>query len=803
MNNDIPSFLVPSNETGIVPKIGRVKVLGIDLGTTNSTAAMIDWSIEDGQPPYAECLEIEQDTLDGPYISTLVPSTVALYQDREYIGEGAKLLRGRSSDFGLQEKKNLFCECKNDIGIKKTYHQAPPGYQSPAEIGSKLLHFLSQDVGESQPYSRTIVTVPASFQASQRMDTVKAAEIAGISLSGGDLLDEPVAAFLDYMVTHWDSLDLGIGKEKKLLVFDFGGGTCDVAIFSVQVHGSPSQLDMAPIAVSRYHRLGGGDIDQAVLYEVLLPQLIEQNNLDEFELDYSIKKKIIEPSLIGIAEALKTGLCNEIRRLRKFDAYDPQKNNDIIKKQPGRHICHLPDGRELALDSPSLSGKQFADVMVSFLDADLLYARETEYRMTCSVFAPLQDALDRAGLTADDIDYCLLAGGSSLIPHIEDAVADFFSQGSLLTYSDYEASQTTVAKGAAYHALSLSLYNRGLVRPISNETIAIRTQSGFVDLVPKGTVLPWPVNEEYESCVALEVPNTSVAEQQELRVEIVAREDERVLFSGSWQIPPPVNRGDSITLEYRYDENQVLDLRMQLTADTNGTVFEQRLEHPLSNVMNPAHGKAEIDDLEEKLRTGQIPREQIQETMIELADKYADIRQHEKALAYVTKVLRVRNEPDADLLNKMAIYCGEMGDYQREEKLYREAAEASSWGGPWFNLALQQERRGHLEDAFNSVERAVNTEQSAPYLVLQARLAGKLNKNEADQFLLRAMESFGSVSGLNDWELGWLITGAKMSGNNSLEIDGLEEQRKRKRGNTVEVSGDLPLTQQGIMRSAS
>ena len=801
MTTDIPSFLVPSHEDNLIPKEARVSVLGIDLGTTNSTAARIEWSQADGRPPLAECLELEQNTLDGPYISTLVPSVVAIHQGIEYIGEGAKLLRGRSSDFGLQEKKNLFCECKNDMGVKKTYHLAPEGYRSAAEIGGKVLTFLA---GGARPEeSRTIVTVPASFQASQRMDTVKAAELAGISLDNGDLLDEPIAAFLDYMATHLDTLRLDSGIEKKLLVFDFGGGTCDVAIFSVKAHGSPIQLDMAPVSVSRYHRLGGGDIDQAVLYEVLLPQLMEQNKLNEFDLDFETKKKFIEPSFIGIAEALKTGLCNEIRRLQKFDSYTPEENQDIVKKYPGSHICTLQDGRKLTLDSPSLNARQLTDLLKSFLDTDLLYARETEYRMTCSIFAPLQDALDRAGMMAEDVNYCLLAGGSSLIPQVEEAVAEFFPQGELLTYSDYEATQTTVAKGAAYHALSLSLYNRGLVRPVSNETIAIRTQSGLVDLVPKGSVLPWPQNRTYEKCHALEVPGTENFEEQELRIEVVSREDERVLFSGSWVVPPPVKRGDPIVLEYSYDENQVLTLRMQLADNQDDSVFEQRLENPLSNVVNPQQGKVEIDSIEEKLRTGKIPKDQMLDTMVDLADKYADIRQHEKALAYVKKVLRAKNEPDSYLLNKMAIYCGDMGDTQREEKFYREAAESSSWGGPWFNLALAQERRNNIEDAHSSSQKAIVVESSAPYLVLEARLAGKLNKENSEQRLSKAVGSFDSVESLNDWELGWLITGAKLACDVPLEEQGLEEKRKRRRNQNVEGTGVLPIAQQGIMRSES
>ncbi len=334
---------------------------------------------------------------------------------------------------------------------------------------------------------------------------------------------------------------------------------------------------------------------------------------------------------------------------------------------------------------------------------------------------------------------------------------------------------------------------------MSSETIAIRTQSGFVDLVPKGTVLPWPANGEYEKHFALEVPSSSLLDEQELRVEIVSREDERVLFSGCWKVPPPVNRGDKITLEYRFDENQVLSLRMYL-AERDDQVFVQHLEHPLSNVVNQQAEKIEIEELEEKLRTCQIDRERIPDVMVKLANKYSDIGQHEKALAYVGKVMRVKNVPDAELLNKMAIICGEMGDQQREEKFYREAAKVATWSGPWFNLALLQERRKQTAEAYDSVNRAIQMEHDPPYLVLEARLAGKLGKVDSRRRAGELLETFDPVPTLSDWQLGWLITAAKMAGDTTIEIEGLDEQRKRKRSTAVESSGELPLAQSGIMR---
>ena len=168
-----------------------VRVLGIDLGTTNSTVGEILW--EPGQSGAVEvrCLEIDQDTTEGRYTHVLVPSVVALHQGNVYTGEGAKRLRARAADLGLEEARNLFCECKNDIGIKRTYHRAPRGFQWAAEVGGHVLRFLKDSATSESlvPVDRVVVTVPASFQAAQRHDTLKAAELAGIPLGSGDLLD--------------------------------------------------------------------------------------------------------------------------------------------------------------------------------------------------------------------------------------------------------------------------------------------------------------------------------------------------------------------------------------------------------------------------------------------------------------------------------------------------------------------------------------------------------------------------------------------------------------------------------------
>lgn len=86
------------------------------------------------------------------------------------------------------------------------------------------------------------------------------------------------------------------------------------------------------------------------------------------------------------------------------------------------------------ITNPTLSATAFEKALTQFLHKDLLYARETEHRMTCSVFAPLTDALNRAGIKAEDVYACLFAGGRSLIPQVRDSVKEFFASGRLLMF---------------------------------------------------------------------------------------------------------------------------------------------------------------------------------------------------------------------------------------------------------------------------------------------------------------------------------------------------------------------------------
>jgi len=761
---------------------GPIRVLGIDLGTTNSTVAEVLWRPGMG-PVRARCVEVDQRTSEGLYTHVLVPSIVALDGGKAVVGEGAKRLRSRSGELGLRQNKNVFFDCKNEIGLRRTYHLAPEGFRSPAEIASHVLRFLWNAALLDEPTlpTRVVVTVPASFQAAQRRDTLEAARLAGLILRGGDLLDEPVAAFIDFVVTQDSSALEGVSGAQRVLVFDFGGGTCDVAIFQVDVSGPRNQPTISPIAVSRYHRLGGGDIDAAIVHEILVRQVIEQNGLNEFDLSFEDKKYFVEPALLSVAEALKIGLCSEIRRLESFGKYAQADKGSIVKIQPGLHRFRTST-RDLTLQSPRLTAAEFERILDPFLDTDLLYPLEGEYRVSCSIFAPIADALERAALKADDVSVCLLVGGSSLIPQVASAVRGHFSSAKVFTYRDPVEVQTAVARGAAYHALMLQAFGRGLFQPVAHDAIAIRTSSGLVPLIARGTPLPAREGGGVSRC-ELAVPETTLFEPCRLRVEIVAGEGEkeRCLFSGIWDIPGPVNKGDPLVLKCDLDENQVLSLELRLAENADAGPFRLTIENPLSHVSNALRMRLRLDEREEALRNHQVPDDMVPDALVELADGYRELGHREKALEYLRRALRLRRQPDADILMKMGIICGELGDDARQEKFYRECATvASSSAAPLFNLAYAQFKRQEYGRAAETLEQALKRTRLAPYLVLAGLIAAAEGRTaDRDKLFREARGAFPRPRAMDDFTLSWATYLGQLLLDEAF-VDECEAERRRR-----------------------
>lgn len=789
-----------------IPKT-PIRVFGIDLGTTNSTVAEIiyDVNARNENKLVLTCKEIKQDTLtEGEYTHILVPSCVALHSGQLFVGDGAKRLRNRMPDYGLEYLRNIFWECKNFMGLQKTFHKAPEGFRSAKEISSHILRFLVRSVQDRNeiPVSRTVVTVPASFGPAQRQDTLEACTEAGINVQDGDLLDEPIAAFLDYLGTKGvDSLG-DAGSSKNLLVFDFGGGTCDIAIFKITLPNTKDLLKVSPLAVSRYHRLGGGDIDLAIVHEVLIPQLCEQNNISQNDLGYKIKRDYIAPALLSLAESLKIGLCMEISYLRKFNKYSGKTKKNLIQKMPGSHIVPTDDGKQYKISNPILSIDDFEKILKPFFDNDLLYPQESEYRMTCSIFAPIEDALERSGLRRTQIDLCLLVGGSSLIPQAVDEFRLFIKNATVLQFEEPDAEQTAVSRGAAYQALTLSLFGQGVIQPVLGDDISIRTSSGSVLLLKRGQSLPCPDKNEWLKNKALTVPQTSLFAPLELRIELHDG-SETILGRAVWVIPAPVNKGQELSLHYRIGANQVLELRLWLSGNEIQAPFEYKLENPLCNIVFPDQRRKSIEELEENIRSGKVPKDQIPEKMEKLANEYQEINHLEKALDLYKALLRRKGGDDPHYLNKMGIICGDLKDYEREEKFFREAAKNSRWAGPLFNLGLSKHRQRKIHESKILIEEAIADQDDPAYNIARAMVAeSEGKKNEMTYWLEKGMQGFSSPETASDFHLSWMANAARMSQNTELSRNVEKEKiRRKKTGKSDPVGGVLPSITNAVARS--
>jgi tetratricopeptide (TPR) repeat protein len=166
-------------------------------------------------------------------------------------------------------------------------------------------------------------------------------------------------------------------------------------------------------------------------------------------------------------------------------------------------------------------------------------------------------------------------------------------------------------------------------------------------------------------------------------------------------------------------------------------------------------------------------------------------------------VLLASNRPDAALFNRMGILAGDMGDYEREEKFYRESAAADPRSaGALFNLALAQARRKQWPEAALTITQALSREVQAPYLVLKAQIeTGLDHEQERDRLLAEALRGLGVLRDLDDWTLGWLATGAAMAKNERLAARLKGEQQRRRQEGTVPVSpeGVLPATRDDWM----
>lgn len=773
----------------------QTRVLGIDLGTTNSVMTEIKW--QPGSTPDTKVIQIEQETPLGSYTDILFPSVVAIQAGKVWVGEGANRMKKNPQEYKLIQGKNLFSETKLDMGIGKTYANAPGGFRSASEIAGHIINTMIQHAisMDASPIDYVTVTVPASFQIAQRRDTLLAAELGGVTISGGNLLDEPIAALIDYLhsISSADVLPQ-FDSETNILVFDFGGGTCDVAIMNIAADKASKSFRRSSKAVSRYHKLGGADIDTAIVYEVLIPKLCRENGIADSEIGYADKKNILEPYLIGVAENLKIMMANTIRRQRAMSEY-AAPSNDITVSLPQTLKIEVR-GQWLSMTKPSLSLEEFNNVLQPFLDEDLTFITETDYRSFTSIFSPIDDTLNHASLEKEDIDFVLLVGGSCLIPQVEDRIRECFPQAKVHLVDTEERIQTCVSRGAAFNALYRAVTGTNWFEPVCHQQISINTKKGLIPLIQTGQKLPFPGEDIWAENKALKVPKSVITNSEDLRIEIVTGtgKEAKQLFASTWKLLPIINKGEVINLSYNMSADQVLELKLSLESQPDAE-FALSIENPITHIVNVNELQRQIMELEEWIRINR-QNSQVIAKIKELAQLYAEQGKYEKAIEFYKRVLKSNTRPDVYVLNQLGIWYGKIKDYKNQEKFYLEAAKHGYWKGPLFNLALSLNQRKKHEQAIPYLQQAIEEEEDPAYYVLMHDVYKEIgDKEKADKYSDLAIGLFKEsiFDDLSDFQLSWYQNLAEERKETEL-LKEIKAHRKKGSSKTDDLSSELPDT---------
>lgn len=760
------------------PKSNKpIRVVGIDLGTTNSTVSEIVWSPEDSEPPVVTLMEIAQPIPGGgEYIDALVSSVVAIVGEKEFVGRGAQRSRGGA----VEPFKSVWFDTKNDIGTSKTYPNAPEGYKTPTDIAGKVLSFLKRAIDDfdDRPVDRIVITVPASFQLTQRQATLDAAHKAGIDLAPGNLLDEPVAALLDFL-NSGQLKPTDLGQNSRTMVVDFGGGTCDIAL--LQLRPSPGGgINVARRGVSRFTRLGGSDISRKIAHDVLFPKLLDANGLTNKDFNFRQKDRALE-ALSLTADQLKQSLSEKTNAMRQAGAgmkeieqLSVQLPADVQMASPN------PAVGPLVLPAPSLTYAQLDDSLSAFLNPHAFEPEYSEYWLATSIFAPIKDVLTRIEWTPEHIDRILLVGGSGLLLPVQRALQEFFLNAQIDTFLDGADAQRCVGRGAAWHALFLEAFGSSPVAPTLGESLSIATNVGNQVVIEENSPLPFPSKdsgEEFFVFNGLKMPADAQAPSTPLTITL--RVGKAEVQSQVVSVTPPAKKDDPIQLHLRFDENQVLSGSVAVSTSDSEQKFPFQVDNPLSVSINPNEKRERILQLEAQMSNASPTNQlKIVEAMARLR---AELGEYDRAAYFYQNLAQNAPTPKekAGHYERLADIVDKTGDDAATEEYYRKAIELGSESAR-FNFALWLMEESRYEEGLQIVADAIADGESRVRHLLHASLLSKCHKEaEAKTAYQTGVESLAPIGALTDWELGWLHASARKFSDEDTVKACAEERRKR------------------------
>jgi molecular chaperone DnaK len=477
------------------------KILGIDLGTTNSVAAIV----VAGVPKVLENREGSRITPSVVAISKTGERLVGILAKRQAIANPQntifsvkRLIGRRFTDNEVQKAKKILPYEIRESDTGGVEIKMGERWYKPEEISAMVLQKIKLDVEEKlgEPITEAVITCPAYFDDSQRAATKAAGEIAGLDVKR--LLPEPTAAALAY------GLDKNI--NARILVYDFGGGTFDISILEV----GEGVIETKAIGGDTF--LGGDDFDQRII---------------QFLIDWFKKEEGVDLSHDVLAlQRLKEAAERAKQELSTL--YETEINLPFITSTPEgpKHLYY------------KLTRSQLEDLTRDLVERSIELVKQT---------------LKEANLKPEDIDDIVLVGGQTRMPLIQQKVKELFGKEPRKDINPDEV----VAIGAAIQAGILQGEIREiLLLDVVPLTLGIETLGGIAHpMIPKNTPIPYSKKEIFTTAE----DNQTVVEIHVVQGERPMAQDNKTLARFLLEGIPPAPRGvPQIEVTFDIDQNGIL-----------------------------------------------------------------------------------------------------------------------------------------------------------------------------------------------------------------------------------------------------
>jgi molecular chaperone DnaK (HSP70)/tetratricopeptide (TPR) repeat protein len=483
---------------------------GIDLGTSQCSVAYVvdNPRISQQQLIEPKVVEIRQQEASAAKPSDRFPSIIgADFADkrRPRLLFGWDFLalfdrRRRKPLDPVRRGRDFFQSVKSDMGTNRVYpfSRLPDG-RTPVEVTARLLEELVRLVSQNKPdldprKGRAIITVPASFSALARKDTLDAAVGAGFTRDRVSLLDEPVAALLD-TVNHQDASTFLSDKFQNVLMFDYGGGTCDLALMGVRLRAdSAFGLHIETLAISPYRKLGGDDVDRAIMNDIIWPAICSPEQ--KAQLSTATVESVSDTLIVSVARRLKEQICNDVRTLvRERGSWPDVKSLNKVRADVRFGAQFSIPGLNLQRQY-TMTADEFENVVMRpFIDVPDDFDDENDCPQ--SLVRPIWETAARADVSVGELDLVILNGVSSLNPFVrrilEEQLSDPEKPSSKLRFAEVPSLTCSVARGAALACYWQHARGKQLVAPIMPEPLGVIVQNGPPEqIVAAGTELPFP-----------------------------------------------------------------------------------------------------------------------------------------------------------------------------------------------------------------------------------------------------------------------------------------------------------------------